>query len=111
MSHEYFYHYTTKRGSTEIFLTGRILPSKAGNGDAAHGEGVYLTTVDPSLGRETVLNNNWAGGAQISGDKVERYYEIRIPSDKVRRARVTRDIQVRNFILYYCTKTLAINIT
>ena len=55
MSHEDFYHHTTKYGATNIFLDGKIMPSQAGNGDAVHGNGVYLTTVDPNLGKRTGL--------------------------------------------------------
>jgi len=94
MSYEYFYHYTTKKGAKKIMLSGKIEPSLRANGNAIHGDGVYLTTVDPLLGKETVSNNNWDGLARSSSDKMERYIEIRIPSDEVRRAREKRDIQV-----------------
>ena len=99
MSHEYFFHYTTKDGATQIFIGGKIKPSLRANGDAIHGDGVYLTTVDPHLGKETVLNNNWDGIARASTDKMECYFEIRIPSDRVRRAKDQRDIQVSSYIL------------
>ena len=94
MSLEDIYNNTTVDGAVRIFLSGKIMPSQSANGDAFHGSGVYLTTVDPSLGRMTVVNNNWAGSAQVSGDKLERYFEIRMPSDEVKRARDKRDIQV-----------------
>ena len=45
MTEEYFYHYTTQKAAKDIFLSGKILPSLAANGDAAHGDGVYLTTL------------------------------------------------------------------
>ena len=93
MSHEYFYHYTTIEAAKDIFLSDMIKPSLAANG-ARHGDGVYLTTVDPHLGRQTVLNNNWAGIVQVPIQKLERYFEIRIPSYKVRRAIDQRDIQI-----------------
>ena len=96
MSYEYFFHYTTKDGAKRIVLSGKISPSLAANGNATHGDGVYLTTVDPRLGKETVGNNNWDGIKRVSSEKMERYFEIRIPSSKVRRARVKRDIQVSN---------------
>ena len=100
MSHEYFYHYTSKDGAKGIVLSGRIAPSLRANGDARYGDGVYLTTVDPSLGKNTVGQNNWGvwgiWGRMITGlsGKMKRYFEICIPSEKVRRARGTRDIQV-----------------
>ena len=94
MSYEIFYHYTTKDGAKRIVLSGRIKPSLKANGHAVHGDGVYLTTVDPSLGKATVGNNNWDGVSRGSSDKLERYLEIRIPSSKVRRAKDKRDIQV-----------------
>ena len=96
MSHEYFYHYTSKDGAKGIVLSGKIAPSLRANGDARYGDGVYLTTVDPSLGKEIVINNNWDGTARNSSKKMEQYFEIRIPSKKVQRARDKRDIQVSN---------------
>ena len=53
MTEEYFYHYTSEAAAKDIVLSGIISPSLAANGDAAHGDGVYLTTLDPRLGRET----------------------------------------------------------
>ena len=58
---EFFYHYTTKEFAVDIFLAGRILPSISIKGDAVHGDGVYLTTLEPRLGMITVQNNNWNG--------------------------------------------------
>ena len=103
MSYEYFFHYTTEVGARRIVLSGKIEPSLQANGDAIHGDGVYLTTVDPHLGRETVSNNNWDGAARVSDDKMERYFEIRMPSDEVRRAKDERDIQVSKIAIqkYY----------
>ena len=100
MSHEIFYHYTTKDRAKRIFISGRIKRSLAANGDAIHGDGVYLTTVDPHLGKQTVLNNNWDGIARASTDKMECYFEIRIPSNNVRRANDNRDIQVSSIIIF-----------
>ena len=68
MTEEFFYHYTTIQAAKVILLSGEILPSLAARGDAAHGDGVYLTTLEPRLGRETVKNNNWDGLAS-SKDK------------------------------------------
>ena len=68
MTEEYFYHYTSETAAIDIVLSGIISPSHAANGDAAHGDGVYLTTLDPRLGRETIKINKWDGlGRQENG--------------------------------------------
>ena len=95
MSEEFFYHYTSVSGATAIFLTGKITPSLRANGTTVHSDGVYLTTVDPILGKETVGKNNWFGAVGSScGKMMERYFEILIPSKMVRRAKTMRNIQV-----------------
>ena len=94
MSEEYFYHYTNSSSAKAIFLSGKILPSCRANGDAVHGDGVYLTTLDPSLGKETVGKNNWDGVVRHRGTMMECYFEILIPSCRVKRAKEKRDIQV-----------------
>ena len=47
MTEVYFYHYTTEDAARRIVREGEIFPSVAAGGDAVHGEGVYLTTLDP----------------------------------------------------------------
>ena len=96
MSEQYFYHYTNLENSKDIFLEGKILPSLKSHGDAVHGDGVYLTTLDPKLGKDTVGKNNWDGVARAPDDKMESYFEILMPSDNIRRAKVRRDIHVFN---------------
>jgi hypothetical protein len=93
MTEEYFYHYTDRKAAKAIFISGKILPSLEADGDAAHGDGVYLTTLDPSLGREIVKNNNWDGLAVGIDKKMDCYFEILMPN-KVRRGKEKRDIQV-----------------
>ena len=93
MSEEYFYHYTSKDAAMLIIHEGKILPSLKAKGDAVHGEGVYLTTLEPGHGEETIKNNNWDGVAATE-TKIEAFFEILIPSSKVVRAIDTRDIQV-----------------
>ena len=56
--------------------------------------GVYLTTLEPRLGRETVKNNNWDGVAGNVDKKLDVCFEIFMPSSKVTRAKDRRDIQV-----------------
>jgi len=94
MSEEYFYHYTNFSSARQIFIQGKILPSQKTKGDAVHGDGVYLTTLDPKLGKEAVWKNNWDGVTRKIEEKMECYFEILIPSDEVRRAKEKRDIQV-----------------
>jgi len=94
MSEEYFYHYTNISSARQIFIQGKILPSQKTKGDAVHGDGVYLTTLDPKLGKEAVWKNNWDGVIRNIEEKMECYFEILIPSDEVRRAKEKRDIQV-----------------
>ena len=94
MSEEYFYHYTNHASAKAIFLAGKILPSLRSNGDAVHGDGVYLTTLDPKLGKDIVGKNNWDGVTRTPEDKMECYFEILMPSSKVRRAKEKRDIQI-----------------
>ena len=54
--------------------------------------GVYLTTLEPRLGRETVKNNNWDKVAGNVDMKLDVCFEM--PSSKVTRAKDRRDIQV-----------------
>jgi len=93
-----FYHYTSQEAATEIMLSGEILPSEASNGDAAFGDGVYLTTMEPQYGAQAVIKNNW-GGAVVSMEKLEVFFEIQMPSTKAVWANVERDILVHEGVL------------
>ena len=90
----YFYHYTSIKAAKDIIVKGEIRPSDAAIGDAAYGDGVYLTTLKPDLGKTTIMNNNWGGAARDK--KVEAYFELLMPASKVVRAedQSQRDIQV-----------------
>ena len=88
------YHYTDFSSARRIFIQGQILPSQKAKGDAVHGNGVYMTTLDPRLGKDTVWKNNWDGMTSRIDEKMECYFEILIPSDEVMRAKEKRDIQV-----------------
>jgi len=93
MTEEFFYHYTDAQSAQEIFLSGTIEPSAISRGNAVHGTGVYLTTLDTSHGREVIANNNWGGVVTGQRDQVERtecYFEILLPSNE------GRDIQIYN---------------
>ena len=93
MAEEIFFHYTSIKAANKIVHEGKILPSLAAHGDAIHGEGVYLTTLEPSLGEETIKNNNW-DGRTATETNIEAYFEIQMPTNHVKRANDTRDIQV-----------------
>ena len=93
MAEEFFYHYTSKEAAELIIFEGEILPSLESNEDAVHGNRVYLTTLEPGYGEETIKNNNWDGLAKTMTD-IEAFFEILIPSSKVVRANDTRDIQI-----------------
>jgi hypothetical protein len=92
MTEEYFYHYTntSEAAAKDIVISGIISPSLAANGDAAHGDGVYLTTLDPRLGRETIKNNNWDGSVRGNDKNMDSYFEIFMASDNVMRAKRRR---------------------
>eukprot|EP00092_Neocalanus_flemingeri_P038410 GFUD01041817.1.p1 GENE.GFUD01041817.1~~GFUD01041817.1.p1 ORF type:complete len:228 (-),score=37.02 GFUD01041817.1:40-723(-) len=100
MSEELFYHYSTLTGAKAIFLSGKLHPNLAVNGPAVHGDGVYLTTLDPKLGREQVGRNNWDGITRRQDQKMESYFEILLPSKKVKRAKERRNIQVHTGVLH-----------
>jgi len=94
MSEEFFYHYTDAESAQHIFLSGYIRPSVPSPRDAVHGAGVYLTTLEPRLGREVVAYNNWGGTFTGQTDKMECYFELWLPSHEVKRAKDERDIQI-----------------
>jgi len=94
MAEEFVYHYTSSVNAKCIFLSGEIKQSTRAGGDAVHGDGVYLTTLEPSLGRDTVTANNWGGAAGAQKGKIECYFEILLPSVNLRRAKKRRDIQI-----------------
>ena len=87
MAEEFFYHFTTQEAAKDIFLSGEILPSLAVNGDAVHGDGVYLMTLNPGLGKDTVKSNNWDGIVGNMDEKMDVFFEIIMPSSKIKRAR------------------------
>merc|ERR1712179_642255 len=84
----------SRKAAYGIVRQGRINPSVAAIRDSIHGDGVYLTTLDPRLGEATIKNNNWDGLAAGADKKIEVYFEIMMPLDKVSMADDKRDIQV-----------------
>ena len=53
---------------------------------------MYLTTLDPGMGREIVKENNWDGLAGIMDAKMDAYFEFLMPSSEVSRVKDKRDI-------------------
>ena len=94
MTEVYFYHYTSVSSAIKILRKGEIKPSVAVNGDAIHGDDVYLTTLEPRLGPSTIKKNNWDCASAAVEKKIELYFEMMIPLNKVTMANETRDIQV-----------------
>jgi hypothetical protein len=50
----YLYHYTNQAGVDGIKNCGRIKKSMANLKDAVHGDGVYLTDLDPSMSKSFI---------------------------------------------------------
>lgn len=57
------YHYTTKQGKKAIINSRLIKESRKapGKGDATFGNGVYLTSLDPTCGKVQLYLNNFDG--------------------------------------------------
>ena len=92
MSEEYYYYYTSFSRAKPIFLKGKIEPSVWTG--AAYINGVYLTTLGPELGKETVLKNNWDGVRTSLSGNIECYFQILIPVEKATRAKGKSDIHI-----------------
>ena len=55
------YHYTSDKGHRGILSEKMIRASGDDGRDARYGEGVYLTSLDPSNDIRTIAKNNWDG--------------------------------------------------
>ena len=93
LTEQNYYHCTSKEKAEAIVGCGKILPSSAASGVAVYGDGVYLTTLPPSQDKRTVMNNNWDGVAP-SWEKLEAYFEIKMPSSSIAKVGGKRDIYV-----------------
>ena len=95
---EFFYYYTTAATAKTIVLAGAIPPSLEASGDyVPHGDGVYLTTLDPSYGRNVIMENNW--GSDVEGNDrnmIEVYIKVMMQTRMIVRAEDRRDIQVHD---------------
>ena len=56
---EPFYHYTDKDGAEGIQESGVIKKSTRDRGDAAFGDGTYVTKVKPSSSKRDIVENNY----------------------------------------------------
>jgi len=67
-----YYHYTTPEAAKKIIRSGVIKKSsyEAQNGDAAFGDGVYLTQVPPTAPRQWIAFNNYDGLNQTVEDAI-----------------------------------------
>ena len=85
MTEEDFYHYTSENGAAAILYSGKVRPSLSSSSrDASYGDGVYLTTLEPRLGRNTIAKNNWDGVARRQDHKMKFYSKIKLFSSSVR---------------------------
>ncbi|XP_076106046.1 uncharacterized protein LOC143074498 [Mytilus galloprovincialis] len=72
---ETYYHHTDKASLKKILETGKILKSEKKIGDAAGGDGTYLTKMGPSYSRTKIAKNNYDG-------LTARFYEDKVDSGK-----------------------------
>ena len=77
-------------------LTYRVLDwyDCIASGDAAFGDGVYLTTMEHQYGIKAIMENNWDSVAATKEDKLEAFFEILMPSTMAIRVKDKRDILV-----------------
>ena len=66
---EYLYHYNNEYAAFGILATGLIYKSSF---DVVHGEGVYLTDLPPSVGKEAILLNNYGRTKTSHGVEKDR---------------------------------------
>ena len=85
---------TSLYSAKQIMIAGKILQSKAASGDAAFGDGVYLTTMEHKYGIKTIMENNWDSVAATKEDKLEAFFEILMPSNMAIRVKDKKDILV-----------------
>ena len=92
MCYEYFYYYTTALPAKTIILADAIPPSLGAAGDAR--DGVYLTTLCPSYGRDVIAYNVRGTDDGSPDQPIEVYIELSLPTRLVSRAADLRDTQV-----------------
>ena len=87
-----FYHYTDDEGAQRIIRTGRVLASLESDGDAAYGNGVYLTQLEPQTipfhpdqtSKIDIARNNWMNVSPEALKKTENYFVFDIPESDVK---------------------------
>ena len=86
-----FWHYTSEEGARGIKQTGRIEPSHTGQGDAAFGDGVYATAMNPrEYSKSEIAKNNYDDSpsfwqAQQASGKTDYAVKVRVPNHQVER--------------------------
>jgi len=81
----YFYHYTDEEGAQNIVRSGRVMVtlSVTAGGDAAYGNGVYLTKMSPTFTKEEIAMNNWMQTTPQFIRKTNNYFVFDIPDSDV----------------------------
>ena len=74
------YHYTSKKNADKIEEQEVIKASDPDGPDAKYGEGVYLTSYGPEMGKAFLNKNNWGGRVKIK-KKLEAYVRIEMDED------------------------------
>ena len=74
------YHYTSKSSAEKIKQQEVIKASDPDGPDAKFGEGVYLTSFGPEMGKDFLNKNNWGGRRKINR-KLEAYVKIKMNED------------------------------
>merc|ERR1719186_1587622 len=94
-----YYHYTDEEGAKSILRSGKILASLGfmAKGEAACGNGVYLTKLSPvSSSKAEIAMNNWTKSSAPYIDRTEYCFVVDIPESEVKDARAVG----RNIFLY-----------
>lgn len=88
----YYYHYTDIGSLDKIIQSGEIRKSLSNRGDAAFGEGVYLTRLDPMNSKTKILYNNYCReNGQLKG-KADAVLRLEIRTSAVEKCSNTRDV-------------------
>ena len=95
------YHYTTEEGAKGILKDGAIKPSvRKGTGrtkdDALFGQGVYLTSLQPGIGKQIIALHNYDGNNKnvqkmIKSGKVNFAIKFTLDSEDSNLVKVAKD--------------------
>lgn len=87
-----YYHYTDEDSLESIIESGKIRKSETRRGDAAYGEGVYLTMIDPLQSKEDILRNNYRKQRRSVKEKADAVIRIKIKCSAVEKCSNSRDV-------------------